>query len=158
MAETNNKSAKLVYQTLCEALDERGWNYEKEEDKLLVHFSVRGDDLPMNFIIFVDEKRDILRLMSPMDYKFPEDKRVEGACAACIASFGMANGNFDYDLSNGRVSFRINTYFKGSLLSKNLIKYMIDCACAMVDHYNDKFFMLGKGMLSLADFIEKENA
>jgi len=158
MAETNNKSAKLVYQTLCEALDERGWNYNKEEEKLLVHFGVRGDDLPINFIIFVDEKRDILRLLSPMDYKFPEDKRVEGACATCVASYCMANGNFDYDLSDGRVSFRINTYFKGSLLSKNLINYMISCACAMVDKYNDKFLMIGKGMLSLADFIKQENA
>ena len=158
MAETNTKSAKLVYQTLCEALDERGWNYKKEEEKLLVHFGVRGDDLPMDFIVFVDDKRDILRLLSPMDYKFPEDKRVEGACAACIASYGMANGNFDYDLSDGRVAFRINTYFKGSLLSKNLINYMISCAVAMVDKYNDKFFMIGKGMLSLADFIKQENA
>ena len=32
--------AKEVYNTLCTAIDNRDWNYEKLEEKLVVHFSV----------------------------------------------------------------------------------------------------------------------
>jgi hypothetical protein len=65
MSEIKMERAKKVYATLCEALDDRNWKYENVDDELLVHFTVNGDDLPMQFIIFVDVDRQLLRLLSP---------------------------------------------------------------------------------------------
>lgn len=147
--------AKQVYQTLCDAIDNRGWKYGKDEEKLLVHFGVNGDDIPMNFILVVDAKRQLVRLMSPLSCKMSENKRMEGALATCAASYGMANGNFDYNLSTGEIVFRMTASFRGSVIGEGLFQYMISCACAMVDQYNDQFLAIDKGVLSIADFIAK---
>ena len=156
MADNKMELAQQVYQTLCGALNSREWKYGKDEEKLLVHFGVNGDDLPMDFIIIVDAERQLVRLMSPLNFKISEEKRMEGAIATCAVTFGLADGCFDYDLSNGRIVFRMATTYRGSQIGEDLFHYMISCACAMVDAYNDKFLALDKGLISVSDFIEKK--
>lgn len=147
--------AKQVYLTLCEAIENRGWKYGKDEEKLLVHFGVNGEDIPMKFILLVDVERQLIRLMSPMPFKMSESKRMEGAIATCVASYGMADGSFDYDLSDGTIVFRMTASFRESLIGEGLLQYMISCSCAMVDKYNDQFLALDKGIMSITDFIAK---
>ena len=156
MADENKKAlAREVYNTLCTAIENRNWNYEKEEEKLLVHFGVNGDDIPMQFILVVDEDRQLIRLMSPLPFNMSEEKRMDGAIATCVASFGMADGSFDYDLTDGQIVFRMTASFRGSIIGDGLFQYMISCACAMVDKYNDQFLAINKGVMSINDFIEK---
>ena len=150
-------NAQQVYETLCKALDRRGWKYGKDEEKLLVHFGVRGDDIPMNFIIVVDAERQLVRLMSPLPFKMSEEKRMEGAIATCAATYGMADGSFDYDLSNGEIVFRMTASIRESQLGEGLFQYMMSCACAMADKYNDQFLALDKGIMSIADFLAKKS-
>ena len=153
--EKKMELAKQVYQTLCEAIERREWNFGKDEEKLLVHFGVSGDDIPMQFILVVDAERQLIRLMSPMPFKMSESKRMEGAIATCVASFGMVDGSFDYDLSDGTIVFRMTASFRESLIGEGLFQYMISCSCAMVDKYNDQFLALDKGIMSITDFIAK---
>lgn len=155
--EKKMELAKQVYQTLCEAIERREWNFGKDEEKLLVHFGVSGDDIPMQFILIVDAERQLIRLMSPMPFKMSESKRMEGAIATCAASFGMADGSFDYDLSDGTIVFRMTASFRESLIGEGLFQYMISCSCAMVDKYNDQFLAINKGLMSIADFIARES-
>ena len=90
MMNGQNMTAQQVYATMCQALDERNWKYTRFEEDLVVSFGVNGDDLPMNFVLQVDEERQVIRLMSGLPFKMPEDKRVEGAIAAAVtASMGM---------------------------------------------------------------------
>ena len=145
--------AKQIYGTLCQALENRDWYYEKDEEKLLVHFGVKGEDLHMKFILLVDAERQLIRLMSPLPFEMSEEKRMEGAIAACVASYGMVDGNFDYDLSDGRIVFRLTASFRESQIGEGLFQYMISCACAMVEKYNDRFFALNKGVISISDFV-----
>ena len=147
--------AKQVYQTLCESIEKREWKYGKDEEKLIVHFGVSGDDLPMNFVISVDEERQLIRLMSPLPFKMGESKRMEGAIATCVASYGMADGSFDYDLSDGEIVFRMTASFRDSVIGEGLFQYLISCSCAMVDKYNDQFLAIDKDIMSITDFIKK---
>lgn len=153
--EKKMELAKQVYQTLCEAIERREWNFGKDEEKLLVHFGVSGDDIPMQFILIVDAERQLIRLMSPLPFKMSESKRMEGAIATCAASFGMVDGSFDYDLSDGTIVFRMTASFRESLIGEGLFQYLISCSCAMVDKYNDQFLALDKGIMSITDFIAK---
>ena len=150
------KQAQLVYQTVCAALDARNWKYGKDEAKLLVHFGVNGDDIPMQFIIVVDADRQLIRIMSPLPFKMSEDKRIEGAVATCATTYGMVDGGFDYDLSDGSITFRMAASFRESVFGEGLIQYMISCSCAMVDKYNDQFLALSKDILSLENFLKNE--
>lgn len=153
--EKKMEQAKRVYQALCNAIERRNWQYNKEEDKLLVHFSVNGEDIPMLFVLIVDVERQLVCLMSPMPFKMSEEKRVEGAIATCVASYGMADGSFDYDLPVGKIAFRMTASFRDSVIGEELLQYMISCSCAMVDKYNDLFLALDKGIISIADFVAK---
>ncbi len=151
------KLAKQVYKTLCNALDARNWKYGKEEEDLLVHFGVNSDDIPMNFVIFIDAERQLIRLMSPLPFRMSEDKRLEGAVATCAATYGMADGSFDYDVAEGKIVFRMTASFRESQIGEGLFQYLISCACAMVDKYNDRFLLISKGILSIADFINTDS-
>jgi hypothetical protein len=46
--------------------------------------------------------------------------------------------------------------FLDAELGFETIRYLIFCACATIDKYNDKFLMIAKGMLSLEQFMESE--
>ena len=154
--EKKMELAKQVYQTLCEALERREWNFGKDEENLLVHFGVNGDDIPMQFILIVDAERQLIRVMSPLPFKMSESKRMEGAIATCAASFRMVDGSFDYNLSDGTIVFRMTASFRESRIGEGLLQYMISCSCAMVDKYNDQFLAIDKGIISIADFLAKK--
>lgn len=154
MSDIKTVRAQKAYETLCAAINERNWKYEKVDDELLVHFSVSGDDLPMQFLIFVDAERQLIRLLSPMPFDMAEEKRIDGAIATCHATYGLTDGSFDYDLSNGRISYRMTNAFLDNEISMATIQYMIDFAGVIIDKYNDKFFALNKGFLTVEKFLE----
>lgn len=157
MAETDNiELAKKVYDKLCSAIEQREWHFDRDDEKMIVNFEVGGQDIPMRFFIFVDSKRQLVSLISPLPFKMSEGKRVEGAIATCAASYGMCDGSFDYDLKSGAISFRMTASFRSSTVGEGLFQYMISCSCAMVDMYNDKFLAIDKGFLSLENFLSKD--
>ncbi len=155
--EIKLENAKKAYATICAALDARNWTYNKDEELYLVRFGVNGDDIPMQFVIFADVERQLIRLASPLPFKMSEAKRVEGAIAACVASYGMCDGSFDYDISDGSIVFRMTASYRDSVIGEGLIHYMVSCTCSTVDKYNDQFLAIDKGVMSIADFIQKDS-
>lgn len=155
--ETNLTQARAVFATLCEAIEHGKWHYEKLEERLTVYFQVVGNDLPMQFIVSVDPERQLVRLLSPLPFKISEAKRMEGAIAACVASYGLPDGSFDFDLADGEIAFRMTASYRESLIGEGLFHYMLACSCMTVDRFNEKFMAIDSGMLSLAEFIANRN-
>ncbi len=149
--------ARSVYAAILNMLDERGWKYEKFDDDLVIRAGIAGDDLPIEFIMFVKPQNQIVQVLSKLPFKIPEDKRVEGAIAVSVANYGLVDGSFDYDISDGELRYRLTSSYRESLLGADLFEYMIMCAASTVDDYNDRFFMLAKGMIDVKKFIELEN-
>ena len=150
------RKAVEVYDTLCSMLDNINWKYEKVEEKLMIKSGVKGDDLPIDFLVIVKPNNEVVQFISSLPFNMPEDKRVEGALAICAANYGMVNGSFDYDLSDGQILFRLTTSYRESLLSEALFEYMVMVSASTIDKYNDRFFMLAKGMITLEQFIEMD--
>ena len=156
MAEQQrNKNADAVFKTLCETLDDRHWKYDAHPEDNVVHFIVGGEDIPMEFVIHVDPEKELVRMLSQLPFTFSEAKRIEGAIATCQATFKLADGSFDYDFKTGRILFRMTSSFRGSLISKELLAYMVDCSCYTVDAYNDKFLMIDRGVLGIEDLFKR---
>ena len=153
--QAQKMQAQKMYQLLQKALDDRDWRYEKDDERLLVHFGVSGDDIPMKFIMAVDAERTVVRLMSLLPFEMDENKRVEGAIAACAVSNALAEGNFDYNLSKGELVYRQAMYYENCQISVDAVQYMISLSCAVVDRYNELFLALSKGYLSIGQFLEK---
>ena len=153
MAESKLILAQQVYGKLISALTSREWTYARDDDRMRVQFDVSGDDFPMRFVMIVDAERQQIRLLSRLPFAMSEEKRMEGAVATCVASYMLPDGNFDYNVQTGEIGFRVTQVFMDSEISEELLQYMISWSCAVVDKYNDKFFAIDKGYLSLDDFI-----
>lgn len=150
---TKMKQAKTVYETFCKALDARKWKYEGHPEDMVITFSYMGEDIPMDFVVFIDEDRQLVRMLSRLPFTFAEDHRVDGAVATSYINFKLADGSFDYDYFTGEVIFRLTATFIESLVSEELLFYMVACSCYTVDKYNDKLLMVAKGMLPVDRFI-----
>lgn len=148
--------AMQVFNTICAWLDSVGWKYEKHEDELFIRTGVTGDDLPMDMLLFVETKAEIVQLISRLPFTMPEEKRFDGAVAVCVANYGLKDGSFDYDLNDGEIRFRLTTSYRASTLGEDLFAYMVGVSAGTVDRYNDRFFMLAKGMISIEQFIEQD--
>ena len=149
--------AKDVFDTLCSMLENLEFKYEKNPEELVIKTVCRGDDLPIAVRFRIDPKWQLISLLSTIPVSIPEDKRMEMAIAVSVANYPMVDGSFDYDITDGTILFRMTSSFLDSLISEELLKYMLLVSCNTVDEYNDKFFMICKGMLSLEDFIKEVN-
>jgi hypothetical protein len=160
----NMIKAEAVFDTLIDMLDTRDWKYEKHEEKLLIKSCIKGDDIPIEFIVVVNPKNEVVQFISSLPFKMPEDKRVEGALAVCAANYTLLDGSFDYDIRDGKIIFRMTSSYRGSIFSENVIfitkdlfEYMIMVAASTIDKYNDKFLMIAKGRMTVQQFMEQEN-
>lgn len=152
--EKELKQAKAVYASLCEMLDDRKWHYEKDEEELSISCSAQGEDLPMEIVIEVDRKRQLVSLMSRMPFVIPENRRSALAVAVSRANNGMVDGSFDYDYIGGRILFRLTSSYRESLIGKDMLAYMLACSCYTIDEYNDKFLFVAKNDMTNEEIVK----
>ena len=157
MAEVNMQKAQEVYAALLNMLDTRDWKYEKFEEDLVIKAGIKGEDLPIELIVVVKAKNQVVQLLSRLPFQIPEDKRVDAAIAICVANNGLVDGSFDYDIAEGDITFRLTSSYRESELGADLFEYMLLVSAGTIDDYNDKFFMIAKNMMSVQQFIEQEN-
>lgn len=156
MKEEHLAKAKEVYDLLCRTLEERDWHFDKYEEDLVIKSGIKGDDFPIKFIIRVDPETQLITFHSWMPFDTQEDKRVDMALAVCAANNGLLCGSFDYDITDGSIDYRFNSSFRDSIIGPDLFEYMILTSALLIDKYNDKFFMVSKGMITVQDFIKAE--
>lgn len=153
MADEKLERAQKVYETLCATLDKHEWHYQKNEERLSIECGAQGEDLPMEITIRVDAERQLIMLLSHLPFIISEDKRLDVAIATSIANNGLVDGSFDFDITDGHMFFRMTSSFIESDIGSELFTYMLMVSCHTIDEYNDRFLMLGKGMMSIQDFI-----
>ncbi len=156
MADAKIIKAQEIYSTIIKTLDGMGWTYDRDDEKLTITTGAKGDDFPIRIIIRSLAESETLSILCPLGFNMSEKARVEGAIAVTVANYGMIRGGFDYDFMDGEIRFRLTAPFTDTELSTELIKLLILIAANTVDDYNDKFFMISKGMLSIQDFIKQE--
>ena len=117
-------AAKNIYKSLCDFITKKGWVFDKDDESLSIRFSAVGSDLKMNFFIAVDYERELVRLYSPMDYKISQSKLFEGAIMTCIANYEILDGNFDYDVEDGSIAFRMTASYDENLWGDDMFDYI----------------------------------
>ena len=148
--------AERVYNKFKAYLGKREMKFETFDNDLVIKITVRGQDLPQPTIIRVLADRDIVQIVSPTPYNTPEDKRQDAAVAAAVANYGLTNGSFDFDIRDGEVRYRITHYYGDTEMTENQVEYLLNCIWFTTDRYNEKFFMLGMGRMTVQEFIEAD--
>ena len=151
------EKARSVFGTVCRALDNREWNYKKDEEALKIECGARGEDLPMELTINVDADRMVVLVLSHIPFIIPEDKRLDAAIAVAAVNNRLVDGCFDYDIKSGHLFFRLTNSYMDSMIGEDVFFYMVLCSCQTIDEFNDKIFMLAKGMLSMEQFLAAIN-
>ena len=155
--ENMHEQAVQTFKTLCDHLDAYEWKYSKDEDALRIDCGARGEDLPMDITIEVDEDRQIVLLLSHQPFVVPENKRIDMAVAVSVINNLLIDGCFDFNIKDGHMFYRSVNSFRDSALGEKLFHYMIACSCRTIDEYNDKLMLLSTGLISLEQFIELVN-
>ena len=150
--------ASKVYNDLCTHLTACGWKYDRHDDDKVITLTMNGDDLPMEMVLAVREKQEVIQLISPIRPKAPEDKRIDAAVAVNVANYGIVCGSFDYDVSDGEIRWRATLPYRDAAITKDQVNFLVMVSATTIDKYNDKFLMLNKGMMTLEQFIASENA
>lgn len=149
------RNAQKMYGVICGALEKKGVQYTRDEERLTVRFNARGNDLPMEITMTADLRRQMVVVLSPLPQDVNPDRRLDMAVAVAVANNTIADGCFDYDLNSGRLFFRMNNSFIDCRYGEELVDYMINWSCAAIDHYNDRLVLLGTGGMDLQQFIEQ---
>ena len=158
MAIDKKKQAEGVYNTIIRHLDGAGLKYKTmpgHGDDLMINFTMKGKDLPMEFFIVVDVDREIIMIKSPEFTTFPAEKIGDAAKAVCAINYAIADGSYALDVKDGNVMWTMTSSFAGSLISEEVIHYMLAISIITVDKFNDMFMMLNMGVLDIDTFIEK---
>ena len=151
---TTAQNAKNIYEKICSALDARKWHYQRDDESLDITFGVNGEDIPMEMHISVNAERKIVMLISPLNFRVAEDKRLDLAIAVCAVNSLLAEGNFDYDIASGTLGFRITQSYLESDISVRALDTMISVSCGLTDKFNDKFKAISTGELDVQRFVE----
>ena len=154
---SSKEKAKQVFDLMTTALDKQSWNYKAYPDELRIESNYIGNDISISFHVIVDEERDSIILLSQMPFTICEEKRIDTAIAVCVVNYTFINGSFDFDINDGELRFRLTTNYFDCEVGEEFFMNMIKIALFTIDEYNDKFFALSKGYLSLEDFINGEN-
>lgn len=149
---SKESEALIVYNTLCSTLDNMKWNYNKEEENLIVRTFAVGDDLTMKLYMKVDSERSVMYLKSGMPFSAPMDRIDIMTKAVIIANWAMLNGSFEMDISDGYIAFKLVVPFMESIISEKVCHYMINISCRMIDTFNDKFKKLAEDKMTLDEF------
>lgn len=142
---STQREARNVYESVMKMLDKHNFNYKRDDDNLVINIKMHGDDIPMDFTLKVDQKRDLVIVSSMLPFKFNMDRVVAGAVAVCNINYLLADGSFDLDVRDGELSFKLTSSYKDSLLSEESLEYMFGIACGTVDKYNDKLLLISEG-------------
>lgn len=153
MSKLNDlKRAREVMDSLCRALDAQSWNYNRDDEELVVECGAKGKDLPMPAYFAVNPEFCLVKLSSYLPFEVPEENRVDMAIAVSIVNYRLANGFFDFDIKTGHLYFRMTNSYLESDLGEDIFIYMLFCSLDIVEEYNDKFYGLVTGRETIDNF------
>ncbi len=161
MAEVElKKRTKEAYESILSMFDEMDFHYELQGDDdveyKVIHFTVSGEDIPMEIYIDMDEECQIMSLISPMPVHFNESNITDAYVLVGKINSMLKFGSFKVD-SDGDVIFQFTHFFIDSLISKEAWQFMIHLCFYVIDEYNDKLLMFSKGLCDMDTVLARKN-
>lgn len=88
--------------------------------------------------------------------KAAEDTRMEVMKYITMANYGLRNGNFEMDLSDGEIRYKVHTNLDDlDTISDTIIADSIMIPCRMFDRYGDELIAVMMGFRTAEEGIEK---
>ena len=154
MAFNNEQAATRVYSLVKQACDEFRLRYEAKDGSKRVNFDINGDYEPVAFSITVNEKINVVFVLSDLPVQVDEKYSQEVAQAVNVVNCRLAYGSFDYNYRKGQITFRLPTNYTDMSMEKETINSLIMLTYACVNKYNGLLIKVAKGIMLLDQFVK----
>lgn len=112
-----------------------GWKFEKDDEASVIKTGVNATNASYRLIIYAIEDKDLLTVYVSQDNNIPESKRAAVAEFIARANFGLNLGNFDFDMDDGELGYKVAVDVEGGSLSLDMVGNMVGAAVATMDKY-----------------------
>lgn len=112
-----------------------GWKFEKDDEHQVIKTGVSASNASFRLIIYSMEEKDLLTVYVSQDNNIPENRRPAVAEFIARANFGLNLGNFDFDMDDGELGYKVAVDVEGGTLSADMVGNMVGAAVATMDKY-----------------------
>ena len=146
-----------IVDALRDWLDSDDWHYEYDAEHHLIRAGITLDCKLRNARIFIPIREDgsyIVNIYSPVNGDPAHIDELVKYIA--MANYGLANGNFDLDVSDGEVRYKTYVNCKDMKeLPEQIIKDSIYAGWCMMDRYGNGLAALAMGFSDAETEIKK---
>ncbi len=121
--------------TVEEYLIEIGWKFERDDDNDVIKTGVNAKNASFRVIIYGLEEKDLLTVYVAQDNNIPKDKHIVVAEFITRANYGLNLGNFDLDLEDGELGYKVAIDMEGGQLSTDMVGNMVGAGVSTMDQY-----------------------
>ena len=134
-------TAYAVFENLCNALDEKGWVYERNDEALSINLIFDNDkNAIIDLRLKVNEQKQNMVLVCPMCKDIPREKRTSVALAVVAANKNIVHGSFDFDYKSGTLGFRLpNAIRSDKVPESEFFHYIVLVSFNTISKYYNKF-------------------
>ena len=154
MAFNKEKEASRVYKLVQEVCDGYKLRYAKDDQYKRVEFDIQGDHELVKHVVTVNEKINVVFVLSDLPVQVDEKYSQEVAQAVNVVNCRLAYGSFDYNYRKGQITFRLPTNYTDMSMEKETINSLIMLTYACVNKYNGLLIKVAKGIMLLDQFVK----
>ena len=143
-----------TYNTLLEAIKANGWACKYNESNLTIKYTVIGNGINTEYYVLVDEKNQLVWLYTVLPFAFDATKITDGAVAVSMVNFNLDCGNFDLDVKNGKVKFKMVTSYRDSKLAAETLSFLLLHSAATVEEFGKRLRDFAQGKTAIETFLK----
>lgn len=118
------------------ALKEDDWSFERDSERPdLLRVGVKGRNTDMRGTFLVRQEKEQVVFYVQLPTKTPEGRQREAMEFITRANYGMNIGNFEMDLQDGEIRFKVSLDVEAGVLSNSMVRNMMSVAFLTVDRY-----------------------
>lgn len=132
-------------------LDGEGWTYEDVEGRDAIRCGIQGDNA--SYMMFFDAVEDIsfLAVYVLAQVAVPVERRAEVALYLSRANYGLRLGNFELDLDDGEVRYKVGIGLGDGTLTSGMVGEMVGASVSTMDRYFSGLMSVGFGNATAYD-------
>ncbi len=97
-----------VFNNMKKSLDDSGYNYQVDQERMVIRTGFQGDDLPIPVVMYVDDEHPFITVATQLDIEVPETSFGKALELINELNSGIRFGLFVLDCDNRMINFRYN--------------------------------------------------
>ncbi|PKK88818.1 MAG: hypothetical protein CVV64_17190 [Candidatus Wallbacteria bacterium HGW-Wallbacteria-1] len=144
-----------LHETVKAFMLDDDWHYESDEERFVIRCAIKCRNATFRIIMDSEEEMERFRVFIMCPNFIPEEHRFRLCEFINRANYGLRMGNFEMDMKDGEVRFRLSIDVEGGELTHMMIKNMIRSGYSLMDKYYPGIMAILYGGLAPAAAIEQ---